>query len=158
MWARNAGCKIRREEAEAVEQTASKRTNPVVVGAAASVVVVSLVGIGALAGLAPFASSDRSRALPERAAKSAGAVTETPRTVARPERIGAPQLCAKCGVVESVRAFGVKGEAGDRDETVYRVTIRMDDGSYRTISHPVAPGYSIGEKVRLIDGAVVPRG
>ena len=141
-----------------MEQIASKRTNPVVVGAAASAIVVSLVGIGTLAGLLPFASSERSRALPERAAKSAEAVGEAPRTAPRPDRIGATQLCAKCGVVESVRAFGVKGEVGDRDETVYRVTIRMDDGSYRTISHPVAPGYSIGEKVRIIDGAVIPRG
>ena len=50
------------------------------------------------------------------------------------------------------------GESGAGRRIVYRVTIRMDDGSYRAISQPVAPGYGAGEKVRIIDGQVVPRG
>lgn len=42
-----------------------------------------------------------------------------------------------------------------KKQVSYRVTIRMDDGSYRTVSQsgPAA----IGEKVRIVDGSIVAR-
>jgi outer membrane lipoprotein SlyB len=83
------------------------------------------------------------------------------------ERGAGTQLCDTCGTVEAVRAHVVRSESSasgssargvvGRQQTVHRVTIRMDDGSYRTISQPVEPGYSVGEKVRIIDGSVVAR-
>lgn len=39
----------------------------------------------------------------------------------------------------------------------YRVTVRMDDGSYRTLSLAGAPGVAVGDKVRVVDGALVAR-
>ncbi|MCL4799339.1 MAG: hypothetical protein KJ025_07115 [Burkholderiales bacterium] len=61
--------------------------------------------------------------------------------------------CATCGTVELVRATASRGTPG-----THRITIRMDDGSYRTISQPRAPGIGPGEKVRIVDGVVVPGG
>lgn len=39
----------------------------------------------------------------------------------------------------------------------YRVTVRMDDGSFRTVSSSAPPAVSIGDKVRVVNGAVVAR-
>lgn len=39
----------------------------------------------------------------------------------------------------------------------YRVTVRMDDGSYRAVSLSAPPSASVGDKVRVIDGALVAR-
>jgi outer membrane lipoprotein SlyB len=39
----------------------------------------------------------------------------------------------------------------------YRVTVHMDDGSFRTVSQTHAPAVAIGERVRVVDGTVVAR-
>jgi outer membrane lipoprotein SlyB len=39
----------------------------------------------------------------------------------------------------------------------YRVTVRMDDGSYRTVSQASAPTVGVGSKVRVSDGVLVAR-
>lgn len=145
-----------------MEQTERKRSSALVVGAAATVVIVSLLGIAATAGRVPLAGS-----LPlQKAQKPAGNPVEPTRPASAPEPSAPTQPCATCGTVESVRALEVKGGAAAGHEfekqvsknTVYRVTIRMDDGSYRTISQPTVPGYGVGEKVRIIDSSVVARG
>ena len=159
-----------------MEHTTGKPMNPLVIGVSVSVLVVSLVGIGAITGLIPLAKSQKPLDAKAPGEESVDAAVEATRQASRPERAAATQLCATCGTVESVRPFEVKGEAGGagaaaggaaagpeirkqvNSKTVHRVTIRMDDGSYRTISQPVAPGYGVGEKVRIIDGSVVPHG
>jgi outer membrane lipoprotein SlyB len=37
----------------------------------------------------------------------------------------------------------------------YRVTVRMDDGSFRAVSLPGPPAFAVGEKVRVIEGKLV---
>lgn len=39
----------------------------------------------------------------------------------------------------------------------YRVTVRMDDGSYRTVSQASQPAVAVGSKVRVTDGVLVAR-
>jgi outer membrane lipoprotein SlyB len=34
----------------------------------------------------------------------------------------------------------------------YQVTVRMDDGSMRTIAYDIEPGFRAGDKVRFVDG------
>ena len=46
-------------------------------------------------------------------------------------------------------------EKNVKKQLSYRVTVRMDDGSYRTVSR-AAPA-AVGEKVRVVDGAIVER-
>jgi len=48
-----------------------------------------------------------------------------------------------------------KGEKGLRKRVVWRVTVRMDDGSFRAISLPSSPAFAIGDKVRVVDGRLV---
>lgn len=37
----------------------------------------------------------------------------------------------------------------------YEITVRMDDGSHRTMVQETEPAFAIGEKVKIIDGALV---
>ena len=39
----------------------------------------------------------------------------------------------------------------------YRVTVRMDDGSFRTLSQSSAPAVAVGERVRVVNGTVIAR-
>lgn len=39
-------------------------------------------------------------------------------------------------------------------QTVYRITVRMDDGSFRTISQSHVPSVADGDKVRVVNGSV----
>lgn len=37
----------------------------------------------------------------------------------------------------------------------YEISVRMDDGSYRTFMQETEPNYAVGEKVKIIDGALI---
>lgn len=41
--------------------------------------------------------------------------------------------------------------------TSYRVTVRMEDGTTRTVYQDVAPGFAIGDKVKVVNGALAAR-
>jgi hypothetical protein len=146
------------KETNSMEETENKRITPLVVGAAAAVMVVTLLTIGALTGITPLAALHRTQDARDVAAKP----LETQQQPARPERDRSMALCATCGIVESIRSMQVdvqpdatsRADARAAKRTVYRVTVHMDDGSYRTISQPVEPGYSVGEKVRVIDSSI----
>jgi len=45
----------------------------------------------------------------------------------------------------------------NRDKDAYRITLRMDDGSSRTVTQNENPGFSKGSRVRIDNGKVVPR-
>ena len=48
-------------------------------------------------------------------------------------------------------------EKNVRKDTVYRITVRMDDGSYRTVSQSHVPAVAVGDKVKVINGSVSAR-
>lgn len=166
---------------------------PMMVLAAISVIVFSIVGIAAITGHMPTAFSQKDEAglvKPQPAGKGSGASPQ--RTVA-----GA---CGACGVVEAVRIVEVKGQGSGagaltggvagailgnqvgggsgrtaatilgagagayvgneveknvKRHTVFRITIRMDDGSYRTLSRHSDSGVAVGQRVKVVDGAIV---
>ena len=64
-----------------------------------------------------------------------------------------PAACAMCGVVSAVRVFDPRGDANTRPS--YRVTVRMTDGSFRTLAQPNPPSVGVGDRVRIAEGAVV---
>lgn len=101
---------------------------------------------------------------------------------------GKKAKCADCGVVDSIRAKEVESAAvvaADYESTGgstagrsagispatlrnsgnemriavnFVVTLRMEDGTTRTIYENQRPPFSIGERVRLVNGSVVPLG
>jgi hypothetical protein len=142
---------------------------PLLVGAGVTALVGSVTGIATIAGWLPLAWPGTS----ERSSPRAGEPNW--HAAARPGP--SSPSCATCGVVESVRAVpGRRGAARSKDVEVrliagspavderdgasrmsYRVTVRMDDGSYRTLSQSAPPTVGPGEPVRITDGAVVTR-
>jgi outer membrane lipoprotein SlyB len=155
-----------------MESTGFIKTHPLVLGAAASVIVVSLVGAAAIGGLLPGARSDKTDTPAQRSAPAADSARH-----GVPTRIEARDgACASCGTVESIRALELKGNATGRGTVAggatgavagneiewnvkkrysYRVTVRMDDGSYRTLSQSSAPAVAVGERVRVVDSTVI---
>ncbi|HWA11745.1 MAG TPA: hypothetical protein VHA15_01495 [Burkholderiales bacterium] len=99
---------------------------------------------------------------------------------------GSRAKCPDCGVVDSIRAKEVEradvaaaGFGGSEATSLGRasginyaalrstdartavnfvVTLRMEDGTTRTIHENQRPPFSIGERVRLVNGSVVPLG
>ena len=49
---------------------------------------------------------------------------------------------------------GEAAEPGARTRFVYRVTLQMDDGSYRTFSKSEPPPLRVGARVRVLNGAI----
>jgi outer membrane lipoprotein SlyB len=190
--------------------------NPLLVAAAVSVIVFSLVGVAAMTGLLPIAASQKGENATPYAKSAVSAAQVTPRSAAqhpaqsaaqstlRSERspLRFAQSCASCGTVESIRTVEMKGEAsglgavaggvtgavvghqigrgnGNTAMTIlgaaggafagneieknvkkrytHRITVRMEDGSYRTVSQSNSPAVAVGEKVRVVDGAIVAR-
>jgi hypothetical protein len=63
-----------------------------------------------------------------------------------PRPVVAP--CADCGVVEAIRSTG---GAIENNQSAWRVSVRLDDGSLRTLPQRAQPPYAVGERVRIID-------
>jgi outer membrane lipoprotein SlyB len=151
------------------------RIHPLIAGAAASVIVLSGVGIAAITGVLPGSQAEKGT-----------------------EAVAAKKECADCGVVEAVRLVERKGEgtglgavvggvagavvgreiADGRDAgTVlgaaggaiaghqierharttkhYEVQVRMPDGKLKSVRFATRPSWKSGDKVRLQDGKLV---
>jgi hypothetical protein len=119
--------------------TVPDRPQLLIVGAIASVLVL---GVAALVGLAASRGPDKAEVAPAKAGD------------AEPRRAGVGS-CANCGTVEAIRAVVVTASPEGAKRTVYRITVRMDDGSFRTLSQPLPPSVAVGEAVRISEGAVV---
>jgi hypothetical protein len=118
-----------------------------------SAMALGFAGVVALAAWLPYAWSQT----------SIDRTTQPMTAATRDSGDAGKVVCATCGVVEAVRVFEVRAEppvgsegqrpAGTR--TSYRVTVKMADGSYRTLAQPTPPVVGIGDRVRVADGAVV---
>ena len=117
---------------------------------------VLAVGVASIAALGGWLTGVRAQSLADPGAVSAHVAT---RDAADPSKAA----CATCGVVAAVRTFEVRGDSAGAGEaqrpagarTSYRVTVRMLDGSYRTLAQPTPPSVGVGDRVRIAAGAVV---
>ena len=63
--------------------------------------------------------------------------------------------------VRSATGLGLAGgalagsEPAARRRPAYRVTVRMDDGLFRTVSLSAPPPFTLGDKVRVVEGKLV---
>jgi hypothetical protein len=114
------------------------------------------VGVAGIAALGAGFTAVRAQSLVEPGAQSAHVAT-------REAADSVKAACATCGVVAAVRTFEVRGDSAGAGEaqrpagarTTYRVTVRMVDGSYRTLAQPTPPTVGVGDRVRIAAGAVV---
>ncbi len=49
----------------------------------------------------------------------------------------------------------IAGEPAVKKRPAYRVTVRMDDGSFRAVSLSSPPALAVGDKVRVVEGKLV---
>jgi hypothetical protein len=168
--------------ADVTRQLGSTRISPLVVAVAASAAIAaaiaSLIGLGALTGMA---TNQRVPLRDEGPLPSVGVKPSQPgtcavcgtiesiRTVEVLDQASAPPAAPdpKSGTEASPRAAtsvldtlssvitGNAAEKNMRKRLVYRVTLRMDDGSFRTISLPSPPAFTVGDKVRVVEGRLV---
>lgn len=178
---------------------------PLMILAAISVIIFSVIGIATMTGQVPSAlsfSSDNpiDTKVPEAQAPAAAQKQEQ---VPKSRRVEVVSSCGNCGVIESVREIRTKGEGSgvgmavggvaggllgnqigsgggrtiatiagaaggayvgneveksSKSSTSYRITVRMEDGTYRTITQGSRPGHGVGDRVKLVDGNIVARG
>ena len=125
------------------------RANPIIAIASVSVMVASVIGVAAITGVLPNEMS------PKQGGVALGDSATSLRAVD----------CTLCGTVESIRTVEVRDEGGAASASeidksakkryAHRVTIRMDDGSYRTMSLAEPPALAVGDKVRVVEGKLV---
>ncbi len=140
------------------------RPQALIVGA----VVVALLSLAAVVTLRSTGGSAKDT---EPATKTVVEARPAATSDARPERGATREAapvpsssCTTCGTVEAIRTVELRGDAAGTQEldrhlskrVVYRVTVRLDDGSYRTLSQATTPSVAVGGKVRIVDGAVMP--
>ena len=194
--------------------TSIKKTHPLLLIAAISVIIFSGVGVAAMMGLVPntFSKSapsvasdttaDQTKPVKEdEASKPASPKHTRSLATAEPAKIVShAQICNICGVVESVNLVEQKGEgsglgavaggvagalvgnqigngngrtiatiagiaggayAGNEIEknvkktAHYSIKVKMNDGSFRTVQQKTDPGLVVGDKVKIVNGAVV---
>jgi outer membrane lipoprotein SlyB len=152
------------------------KIHPLTAGAAASIIVFSMVGIAAITGYLPSSKAEKS---------------EVAAATAKP----AETACAECGVVVSVKQIEVKGkgtgfgavaggvagavvgheitdgkdlgtlvgaaggalagheiERHARTTKRYQIEVRMSDGSVKTVTSSTKPAWKAGDRVRLQNG------
>jgi hypothetical protein len=133
-------------ELQQERSTMGYRNYPLGIAAGIAVLLFSLVGAAAVTGLLPSAppATDAHGAATQKTAKAAAARKSS--------------ACRNCGVVTWVRTVEVDGSNKRAEKrTEHSITVRMDDGSERTVSQVAAPTVSVGARVR-VNGSAVERG
>jgi len=164
-----------------INQSGSTRISPLMVTVAASAVIAGLIGIGTLTGMlsgkrSPARNEEPMvRLEPKPAASSVCAVCgtiESIRTVevldeasttggAAESKSGTDSSAAGSNQAMSVldtlssALTGSEAAKNARKRYAYRVTLRMDDGSFRAISQSSPPVFAVGDKVRVVEGRLV---
>ena len=120
------------------------RNYPIVIASGVAVLLFSLVGVAAISGVLPkdvIGHNPHATPFLESTASAAAAKRAN---------------CRHCGVVKALRVVEVQGETGKRNQ-VYRVTVRMDDGTERILSFADAPAHGVGSRVK-VNGNALERG
>jgi outer membrane lipoprotein SlyB len=146
-----------------------------VAGAAALVLILTLAGIGVVTGLKPSGESrsdlrEMRQAIVEyRPVPGSCAICGTVDSIRAVQVAGDATGAAvgrQPGTGEGNPVMTILGAAGGvfageeidknaKGQFAYRVTIRMDDGSFRTVSLPSIPAFTVGDKVRVVEGRLV---
>lgn len=87
-------------------------------------------------------ASDRDLRVQDEREIGAARATSVPTSVA----------CPICGTVQVVGSFPGKRDSVSQS---VRITVRMDDGSFRSFAQPPERGFAVGDRIRVVDGIVV---
>jgi hypothetical protein len=131
---------------------------PLMLVAAAGVIVFSIAGIATMMGWIPSALTS--------GVSPAGARLEASQSTA-PRSVAPASECRECGIVESLRvveapaegndaaAFAVPGSGKRVSRAVhFEIRVRMSDGASRTLYERTRPSLTVGQKVRVTEHGV----
>jgi len=149
-------------------------------GRAVPVLIAGLIGVAAVtswlhSGLSPKQGDSRAadtgrKPVPANSCALCGTVESIRIVEVRDEAGGAGATAGGPGAGEqtvggggtAVTLLGAGGaiagseiEKNTKKRYAYRVTVRMDDGSFRTISLSSPPTLAVGDKVRVVEGKLV---
>ncbi|OGA13857.1 MAG: hypothetical protein A3H32_13205 [Betaproteobacteria bacterium RIFCSPLOWO2_02_FULL_63_19] len=171
-------------EISRIARNVAFRINSLPAGALVSVIVLSLLGAGASIGLIQYAESKKS-ADAVSGGPAAGSKAGACYRCGTVESVRVVMLrgdASGLGAVAGGAAAAATGSQSDRGRgnpamtdpgaaggafpgneiahdpkkrLAYRVTVHMDDGSYRTVSQPTPPGVATGDKVRLVGNSLI---
>ena len=110
------------------------RIQALIFGVSASVLVVAMGAIAAIASFLPSSSDEGSDARTVRVALATRPLDRS---------------CRDCGVVVAVRSIALKGKSVTMR---YQIQVRMSDGSVKTLTSSTEPGWKAGDRVRLQNG------
>ena len=159
---------------------ARPRLHPLVAGAAAALIIASVLAVAALAGYLPGSKAEQKEATSKPPVRVAAACTECGVVVSVTEKtvmghgtgIGAVAGGvagavighdigdgSRAGTAVGAVVGGVAGhqiERSARSTKRYEIAVRMHDGSIKTAETASAPGWHEGDKVRVHNGVVKP--
>lgn len=160
-------------------QSGSTRVSPLVLAVVASAAIAGLIALGSMTGVLPYKRPPMPGDEPRVDSKPAQARTcavcgtiESIRTVEVLEELGPTDGAAEArsdkdagpaspntsmSVLDTLSSVvtGNDSERNVRKRRAYRVTLRMDDGSFRAVSLSNPPIFAVGEKVRVVEGRLV---
>ncbi len=84
---------------------------------------------------------------------SASAMYGVVATIDAVPRSQAGDMTSNSGATQSGTS-GTSGSTGSANDMVYRISVRLDDGSSRSVYQETLPAYQIGDRVRLSNGAL----
>ena len=156
------------------------RIDTLFAGRAVPVLIAGLIGVAAVtswlhSGLSPKQSDSRAadtgrKPVPANSCALCGTVESIRIVEVRDEAGGAGATAGGPGAGEqtvggggtAVTLLGAGGaiagseiEKNTKKRYAYRVTVRMDDGSFRTISLSSPPTLAVGDQVRVVEGKLV---
>lgn len=152
-------------------QNSPFKTSPLIIIAAVSMIIFIIVGIAAIIYQIQAANSTTS----EPAARGFLESGIKPNIMPIVEKRTSTQImeqakpCANCGVIDSITVNEAKGdrsaansaytgheiEKNVNQTVIHQVKVHMDNGTYRVVLQQDQPIFHVGEKVKIINGAVV---
>ncbi len=158
-----------------MSETTQSGQSPIVKIAAVAVIIFSAVGVGMMTGIIPGASSKNAAQEIAKECLNCGVIESIKLVELKGEGSGAGAVAG--GVVGAVvgNEIGagrgktlatVAGAAGGayagneieksmKKSTHFRVTVRMNNGSVRTITQKTDPGFKTGDSVKIENGTLV---
>lgn len=117
----------------------------------------SATGAGAMGSSTAGSTASGTGAAGADQASQSGAMAGTPNSTVTNIEVIPRQSGSAAGTVAGAAVGGSTGTTGGSmtSDRVYRITVRMDDGTTQMITQESTPAFSTGDRIRVADGAIV---
>ncbi|OAM53224.1 hypothetical protein A7981_07460 [Methylovorus sp. MM2] len=128
---------------------AIRKTHPMVLVAATSLTIFSLLGSAAITGLIPSGPSTKpqTQVLAQNFAENSIALLDS-------KNLGngvndQSDLCTTCGTIISIKSVEQEADNNEQPSPLYVIQVRMEDGSHRTVTQNKQPQHTVGDQIKL---------